>query len=281
MPSLDKLGVTLGDKINGIFIGKGGSGKTIAAMSFPHEPKELTDQQKTINLVKNEQGLWVAEWDWRIKPVLLYYPPEHHKMIDVDMYRAEEYNKFAEKLEKQELKTPYKTIVVDSLTTLGKGIIDYSLSLRPGLIASKERKSFRMKGAIDLPEIEDYGVEAQALGNIMDALKVIPAHTILTAHYIEWSAKNVITGTDEKVTRLLTAGKAIAAAIPTTFDEIWYFTKNSDMSGKTSYICYFRGGPYPDTKTALPLPDKLDWTGKNFFEEIDRILKAKGIELSS
>lgn len=276
MPALGSYNI--GDKLNVVMIGRPGSGKTIALASFPCTPKENS---------KIPFGHWNAQWDWRERPLLTYYGGDNAIVkgtsvmsgMDVVRYASNEYNAFAEKLEKQEVNTPYKTISVDSLTALSRAIVDYSISMRPSEKAANPQRKFRAKGQIDLPEIEDYGVESQALGNIADFLKVLPCHTILTAHYLEWSSKNVVTGTEEKVSRLITAGKGIAAALPGNFDEVWYFERKTDMSGKQFYWCHFRGG-YPDTKTALPLPDKIDWTGKNFFEELKKLLAAKGIKLA-
>ena len=263
MPTLDSL--IMGDKITLLAVGAPSTGKTVSLADWPR-PIQLHD------------------FDFRLRPLLQVVPAEIRKEIEYHSYGPTDFQKFYDNMNKLELRCPFKTVVVDSLTTASSAIVGYSMSMRKGEVAaSKGRKEYKSKGVIQIPEIEDYGAEGQALTDLIDFGRIIPAHFILTAHMITLDCKN-LQGETWIEYSVLTAGRKIAAKIPALFDEVWWFEKTRDMSGKESYTVHFRGKGEGGllSKTALPLPQRLTWTDKpGIFLQVQALLKEKGAAIKS
>ena len=183
----------------GMFIGDPGTGKTIQACSFPGP-------------------LYVFDCDNRMRPVLNF----HGSRTDItfDTYHRD-YPKFARQLEYIYDKNPYKTVVVDSLTVLSDMII--LQSIRSAGIGDDKDRVGKSIGGVKVPSIEDFNMESGALTQVMDALRGLRCHVILTAHLVSTYEKDLKTKKVSENRSLLTAGKKIAAKLPTFFDEIYGF----------------------------------------------------------
>lgn len=258
MPMLAEQKTDQPRKIKALWVGKPGRGKTMGILDFP-------------------KPMLIQDFDFRLEPLIVHATKEQLAGIEYDSYTGDDYGKFMDKMNRLETKCPYKTIFTDSLTTMADSITAYSMSLRPSeRAANPQRKAFRSKGKIELLEIEDYGVEAQALTDFIDYAKILPCHFILSAHYLEWAAKNIITGSEEKVTRLLTAGKGIAAKIPALFNEVWFFDVKKHPQ-QAIFVIKTAGLGDVETKTALKLPTELEWTNKSLWKVVKEAAGKNGI----
>lgn len=218
----------------GLFIGDPGTGKTIQACSFP--------------------GVYVFDCDCRMRPVVTFH--RGRKDIEFDTYYRD-YPKLASQLEKLLNYCPYDTVIMDSLTMLADMIILQSIR-SAGKGEDKDRVGKKI-GGVMVPSIEDFNMESGALTQVLDALRGIHANVILTAHVITTSETDLKTKKVKENRTLLTAGKKIAAKIPTAFDEIYsFYSQGSISGGKREYFCATYNTGLDMGKTAHPMPDTVD-----------------------
>lgn len=179
-------------------IGKPGSGKSIAAASFP-EP------------------VYIFDLESRIDPVIMFFGKRD---ITYDTYYIGDFEKFCRKLESFQLNCPYKTIIIDGLTPLADMLLQYGITLRG---KSGGDKKFT-KGTIELNDISDYNVETRGLIQIINILRELKSiNRILITHLLESSAYDLITKKDVVTQTVMTGGKKVAAKVPNYFNEVWNF----------------------------------------------------------
>ena len=255
MPKISDL--KIGGKLFQLFIGRPGSGKTIAAASYP-------------------PPIYFFDLDKRIDSLAAMFPGRAD--IEYDQYGPEEYDKLWNKiLQIKAGNSPFKTYVLDSLTSLARMGINYSLSLRG--------RAGMTRGVIQMIEVEDYGGETRVLSSMMDAFRGsnFKSNFILTAHLVETNSK-VLNKPDTIQQRLLTGGKTIAAEIPGYFNEIYMFNKEMGFDSKAKYVMRTNDNAAGiDTKTALPIPSEIDFTMKpgeaGLFQKIQEACLKNGGEI--
>ena len=246
-----------GGKLFQLFIGAPGSGKTVAAASYP-------------------PPIYFFDLDKRIDSLATMFPGRTD--IEYDPYGPEEFEKFWNKIQQIRAgNSPFKTYVLDSLTSLARMAIGYSVSLRGG--------GGLKKGVIAMTQVDDFNGESRVLSVVMDAFRGanFKSNFILTAHLVETSTKK-LNEDDVIQQRVLTGGKTIAAEIPGYFNEIYYFTKTMGFSNDAEYKMHTmikKAGI--DTKTALPLPAEIVCTMKpgeaGLYQKIQSVCKTKGIDI--
>jgi len=237
-----------------LFKGGPGVGKTRAAGSYPRVYFLSTDRKV---------GVLKATY------------PDSDIEFDIFMNFWDVYKR----LEELEGDCRYQTVVIDTLTSLAQMAIDHSMLFRPEERKdSKGKELGRSKGQLMLPEIEDYGAEARGLQMCIDKLKIINlkwnAYVILIAHILTIEGKDKRGNTVFSST-LWTAGKKIAAAIPGDFDEIYHFEVRPGLTSDqaTSYIAHTHHEGDNFARTTLDIPNQIDFTNKNFFEELQKNVK--------
>lgn len=247
-----------GGKLFTLFIGPPGSGKSVGAGSYP-------------------PPIYVFDLDKRIDAMAGMFPGRDD--IEFDQYGPEEFEKLWNKiLEIRQGNSPFKTYVLDSLTSLARMAINYSIHLR----GSGGLK----KGVIQMTQVDDFNGESRVLSVMMDAFRGanFRSNFILTAHLVETNSKK-LNEPDVIQQRLLTGGKSIAAEIPGYFNEIYLFGKSTGFDGKPEFrISIVEKGAGIDTKSVLPLPSTINFTMSKpgeagLFQKIQAICKEKGIEI--
>lgn len=251
----------MGKNLSVLLIGYPGSGKSIAAASFP-------------------RPIYIFDLDRRIDSLLNYFGDATD--IEHDYYGPEEYLKLDAKIE--QIKTgnaPFKTYIMDSLTTLARMAINYSLTMRGG------GKGSILKGKVQMSTFDDYNVESHVILNMLNTFRTgnFKANFILTGHLLETRTKVPNTTDDIVSQRLLTGGKNIAAEVPVYFNEVYYVDKNNDLlNNKVSYRSITSPMNGINGKSALPIPSVIDFTmtgkdSKGLFQHIQEACKIKGIEI--
>lgn len=221
----------LSNKFMALFIGKPGSGKTLAGASF------------------SEAGaMEFADFDGRMKPVTLHYPKArvHYEKFDVTNLEKFAYNYIPELFKY----CPYKTFQLAGLTSMSTTAISYQMfARRAGNDPLK-----KTKGGLMVPSWDEFNGEAMIIGQVLDALKALPCNVIVEAHPV--SRTDISKG--EKFTSLVAFGPKVESLVPGYFDEIWYFTTEFGIQGELSYVVYTKPSmEYPLAKTSLPLPGKF------------------------
>ena len=261
MPKISDI--KIGGRLFQLSVGYPGTGKTVAAASYP-------------------TPILFLDLDLRLAPLAKMFPGRED--IEYESYGPNDFLRFWNKL--QEIRagnTPHKTYVLDSLTALARMTLNYSVSMRGSSGDEKRKSSFKAKGVIDLLEIEDFGAEGRLLGHVVDSFRATKKNFIMTAHLIHTTEKDIKTKTESDYKSLLTGGKKIAAEIPSYFDEIYYHFIETQMDDSMSYKISTVKRNDVFAKTALPLPPTLDYTMKpgepGLFQKIQAACKANGVEI--
>lgn len=249
-----KLGdATFGSTFMGLFVGRPGSGKSIAAASW-----------------YKEGPVYIFDLDGRYRSLMKMYGWDENakKNIEFDVYPSDDFARVEQKVNSLERSLPYRTIIFDGVTVLGQCLINYSIGLRGVADSGREGKG-RKIGIIEMTAIEDFGVEARGMLQVLDAFKDLAlsgkCNVIFNAHIIQWKEKvGGVEGREEDKYQIVTAGKKVAGAIDGYFDEVYYFKKRTvDPEIPPEFDCFTQGGEAFPGKTALHLPTKITWTMKS------------------
>lgn len=260
MPAFDTTDVALDERFFCVFKGDPGSGKSIAAASYP-------GHKENPNI-----GPYFFDNDGRMKSVINYWRPRGRE------FRGMRPNSFLEtnrKLEEFMFECPYQTLVYDGITTgSDKMLMD--------LLSSRDPKAKKIiRAGIEFYQIEDYGGEYRGLDIIINNLKAISfrhgTNIIVTAHVIKTETTDIIKKTTTESRSLLTAGKKIAAKLPVHFDEAYHFDVQAsmDVTAGPSYTVVTRNTGWDWAKTALPIPLRIDFTNGSLYDIIMGHLKGK------
>lgn len=240
-----------GERMNCLYKGEPGTGKSNAAASFP-EP-------------------YFFDLDGRIRPVALMHPG---KDIIYDSFFGN-FPGMVRKLSELVNYCPYGTVVFDSLTSYSRTVMSHMIKAR--VADASDIKKRLQRGGIDVSQLDDYQGETAAIVQLLDAMRELnkKCHTILIAHCVDVIERNAQTKTTVVNRQLLTGGKKIAAEIPAYFDEAYHFYARPDLSGgNPDYFVSTSAAGIDWAKTALPLPTEITWTKKNFYETLMNHLKG-------
>lgn len=248
----------MGGKIFQLSVGYPGTGKTVAAASYP-------------------PPIYFLDLDLRMAPLAKMFAGRED--IEFDSYGPNDFLKFWEKLNQiRQGNTPHKTYIVDSLTALARMTLNYAVSLRGS------GRDFKKKGVIDLLEIEDFGAEGRLLGTVLDSFRASRKNFIMTAHLIETTEKDIKAKSETVCKSLLTGGKKIAAEIPSYFDEVYYHFVRTSMDGKPEFLISTVKKDDIFAKSALPIPAEINYTMQKandpgLYQRIQEECKKNGIEI--
>lgn len=238
-----------------LFVGENGSGKSIAAASF---------------FKAGPIRIW--DFDGRLKPVKSYFPDAD---INYDTFSSDNFRTgFLNELESITSNCPYKTLVLDSVTTASTLCIVFQLSVKDKLKTTK--------AGLPATSWDEINGETVLFTQMLECLKLIhikhKVNIIWTAHPIPKTTQ--VTDKDGKTesqrsTSLASYGNKIPAIIPGYFDEIYNFQKVK--VGLTSYKHMVNTVPKDELpgKTAFPkkIPVSFDITNQNFYDVFMGFLK--------
>ncbi|KKN65792.1 hypothetical protein LCGC14_0478370 [marine sediment metagenome] len=251
MPSLSE--VPPAGRIKALHVGRSGGGKTVGAASLAQ-------------LAPEGEKIYVFDLDGRIRPIVKMYPQLLDK-IDFDYYKPHDFERLFDKVNWL-LDDPsrYWGVVLDGLTMLADQSITFSMDCTPRSAAMKLGKS-----GLSMPEIQDYKAEQRCISAVLDNLRTFPRHFIMTAHLITITykvkkGKGQNAAEEERVERLVvTQGRKIAPKVPIFFDEVYLFEPSTPgvMGDLPEYYIYTVPNEiYPECRSALSLPGKMDWSMK-------------------
>lgn len=245
MPSLETLKSEGNIKL--LLYGDSGAGKTSFAASTPGGP------------------ILIADFDGKVVSAAEFLRatnPEQLKQVTYENYTggvglklpAEMFNILMGQVAKQ---NPYKTIVLDSLTTFSDESMKYLIKANPGVI-----KRMSTQG-VQIPVLQDYQMARIWFKQVIGALLAMPCNVIVTAHIqIE---KDEATG--QILRTPMMAGK-LSKELPIYFGEVWRAYRDdkgehwAQTQSDSRYTCRSQ-------IPGLPNPVKLDW------EEIQNYLNKK------
>lgn len=239
--------------VSALFIGPTGTGKSIAARSFPGPVYNLN--------FDNRMGS-VANY-YRARPHLL---DSSHEQDDFDFFT--DFDSLADKMQELERNCyPFKTIIFDPVTKLSDLFMSYQIKLRKNSGTDKSRKI----GRIAMAQIEDYGGETRGFADLLDALDIIKnnqgINIVVIAHLVTIQYKT-LKGEEKTEKLILTAGRKVAGTIPIRFDEVYNFYVESGF-GATAYKVKTYNDSDVFARTSFAgMPGEIDWTNNNFYNLI-------------
>lgn len=240
MPELSS--VTFEDYyFKGLFVGKNGGGKTLAASSFPKPMK-------------------IYDFDGRMAPLISLLSPAQKEGISFTTVGVSGVNDFCREFMDFQSYNPYSTIVLDSLTSLSFTLMNYYLSLK----GKGNKKEGKLVGQTQVPTWDEINGETALTSQILDVAKVLKCHVIMTAHPV---TKTVITGPGQsrKGSELVAFGNKLPSMVPNYFNEIYQFFIESGSDDNNNdiprHIIYTRPNSEEEMmKTALSIPRRIDIT---------------------
>jgi hypothetical protein len=240
-----------------LFKGEPGTRKSTCALSYPKP-------QFWFSIDRKMNSLLLPAKAWGVDP----------KDIDYQDFGKENnsYTGLILKLESMQMGSKFKTIVIDSVTTVANIISRQTQKLKEGTTGkSGEEKGARIAG-IPVNSIEDYKAEASAFVELLSLCKNIwerdGVNIILIAHVVgERATKDAATTHQSRV--IVTGGKIVASMIPIPCTEIYHFNvkPNPDADRPPGYGLYtvHSGGDY--ARTSLPLPPYVQFDDKELYKE--------------
>jgi hypothetical protein len=223
--------------------GEPGTRKSTEALSFP-TPQFWLSWDRKMN------ALMIPMKNWDINPK------------DVQYEDYDDWDKPRRKLEQLQTDCPFKTIIVDSVTSMADCTLRQTQQRKQGQTRKSGATAGKNIGGIPVMEIEDYNAEASAISEMIALLKDIHRYhrvnVILIAHVIQADYKSV-TGETHTSRTIVTAAKKIAAKIPAYCGEVYHFNIEQGMEigggGKYGLLTEHTGDDF--ARTALPLPKKI------------------------
>lgn len=228
-----------------LFKGEPGMRKSTQALTYP-KPQYWGSWDKKMN------GLIIPMQKWKVNP----------KEITFDDFSN--WSAGRKQLENFVLNCPYKTVIIDSITTLADAVLRETRGLKGD--------GGKKIGNQSVDSIEEYNAEAAALTELFGLLKDIRSNhkidIIVIGHVIRTENKD-LTGKTTVSRVLVTAGKKPAAKIPAICDEIYQFDmiKNPIVGEEGKYVVYTRGNEEDYARTTLPLEGKLEVGNDQLYEK--------------
>ena len=250
MPTLDQVKL---EAIFALFKGEPGTRKSTAALSFPTPQYWISTDKKMESLILPGKA-WGVDF----------------KQIDYDDFS--DWDSPRRKLEQLQLNCRYKTIVIDSITSIGDAINRQVMRIKSGTTTKEGGEKGMRVGGIPVNTIEDYKAEASAFSEMIAIQKDIYAryntNIILIGHVVgERQAKE--TGQITHAARIIiTGGKAISGKIAAYSSEIYHFNiKGSiDVSKPPEYGLFTVHTGDDFARTALPLPTEIIFGDKPLYD---------------
>lgn len=260
--------IILGGRFMGLFVGPNGTGKTIAAASWPGPTL-------------------ILDFDGRVAPVRYFYPNRkdiEYWTIGLDGDTRPDvmgFTDFCKKMEQLQDNCPYETVIFDSYTAYSATAVMYQM----GMHADDVKKT---KGGLPIPDWDEYKGETGVMLQILEIAKILPCNFIATAHPVskakvtkQGGSVNEVLASMVRGTTFATYGWKTDSFLPNYFNEIYYFwTDVSRQLGQTidRKVQTVSAGEIT-AKRALPLPDVMDTTDKPLFNVIQAHLKAYDLKL--
>jgi hypothetical protein len=229
-----------------LFIGRSGSGKSEAGTSFPGPIYWMCTDDR-LGALQGKSG------------------------IDIDIFNAKDgFTKVEVALENNILRKPpnqleYKTVVLATVTSISRKLMYDSLDF----IGTKDSGGDSGKGAQKIGNLTIGGlrnylyVQTAWQQIIYNGLMLCPTNVIVEAH--------LVNNYDDKLNvigeRVLASDK-LSEEIPSCFDEVWEFKSEPSIDVKKGANYYVRFHSPIARSSLVPEVGKIDWTGKNFYNDI-------------
>ena len=236
-----------------MFKGEPGLRKSTQALSFP-------GPQYWFSWDRKMSGIMLPMKKWGIDP----------KTINYDDY--DDWNAGKKKLESLQVNCPYKTIIVDSLTSMADMTLRQTMKVKYGVTKQSGGAAGKLVAGIAVNEIEDYNAESSAIQELIALTKDIhnyhKVNVILIAHVVKAEYRDTTKKTTHISRQIVTAGKNVAAKIPAYCGEVYHFNIKQGFvegsGGDYSLLTTHTGDDF--ARTALELDKEIVFGDKPIYE---------------
>lgn len=249
--SLETLQV---EAIYAMFKGEPGTRKSTAALSFP-------TPQYWFDLDQKMQSVLIPAKKWGMDM----------KQIHYDSFNK--WNDVQQKLEALQMNCPYKTIVIDSITSEGDLINRSTRGLKSGSTTKEGGEKGMRIGGISVNTLEDYKAEASAFDTTIALTKDIftfhKCNVILIAHVIGERGQKDAGSITHFARIIITGGKTISGKIPAYCPEVYHFNvePSIDATKPPDYGLYTIHTGDDFARTSLPLPNKIIFNDEKLYDK--------------
>jgi hypothetical protein len=261
MPTLSDVKL---EALFSMFKGEPGTRKSTCALSYPTPHFWISTDQKMEALV-----LPAKRWGVSFKDI------QFEDYTDWDKPRAQ--------LEKMQVNCPYKTIIVDSVTSIGDAMT------RQVRKAKGQDNTGKKIGNIPVSGFEEFNAESAAFQEMIALLKDIHkfhnVHVILIAHILGARKDNDANKLTHHSRIIVTGAEKISAKIAAYMTEVYHFNIvpnfEADKEGQYGLMTVHTGNDY--ARTSLPLPQQIMFNNEPLYDKyilpaIDRLKAEKPIE---
>lgn len=252
------------DSLYCLFKGEWGTRKSTQALSFPTPQYWFSYDQKMESLILPGKA-----WGVDFKKDVIY-----------DDYSN--WDAARKKLENFQVTCPFRTLVIDTITSMGDAINRQTLKTKGATDGAGKRIA-----GIPVNSIEDFNAEASVFQELIaltkDIHKMHKVNVILVAHVIRTDEKSA-SGATHVARTIVTGGKKAAAKIPGYCTEIYHFNIETQLDassgGKYGLITEHAGEDY--ARTSLPLDRRILFGNEPLYEKylkpaIKKLMEQKPI----
>jgi hypothetical protein len=230
-----------------MFKGEPGTRKSTQALSFPGRQFWVSTDRKMESLVLPAKR-------WGIK------------LADIDYEDYTDWDKPKAKLKQFQLNCPYKTIIVDSITSIGDNMTSQVMGLK-----GKEGGG-KTIGNIQVSGLEEYNAESAAFRELIAMLKDIHSYhkvnVILIAHVVGQRKNDDANKLTHHSRVIITGGDKISGKIASYMTEVYHFNVKPGFAetdeGEYSLFTSHTGNDY--ARTSLPLERNIAFNEKPLYE---------------
>lgn len=259
MPTLDSVNI---DVLFTMLKGEPGVRKSTQALSYPLPQYWISTDQKM-------EALALPSKRWGINMKEVHYDD----YTDWDKPRA--------KLEQLQVNCPYKTIIVDSITSMGDATTRQ--------VKKSKDKTGKTIGNIPVSGFEEFNAESSAFQEMIALLKDIhkfhKVHVILIAHVIGQRKDNDANKLTHHSRVIVTGAEKISAKLASYMTEVYHFNIEAEFDtekeGKYGLLTVHTGNDY--ARTSLPLSRKIIFNNEPLYEgwikpAIEKLKKEEPIQ---
>jgi hypothetical protein len=230
-----------------MFKGEPGTRKSTCALSYPGD-------QYWISTDKKMEALLLPMKRWGISPTSIYYD----NYTDWSSPRA--------KLEQLQVNCRYKTIVVDSITSIGDAMTSQVRKAK-----GSQGKSI---GNISVSGLEEFNAESAAFQEMIALLKDIHGYhkvnVILIAHVLGARKDNDKNKLTHHSRIIVTGAEKISAKIAAYVTEAYHFNVKSAFevdTGEGTFACFTHHTGNDYARTSLPLPREIEFGNQPLYDK--------------
>lgn len=235
------------DSLFSMFKGEPGLRKSTQALSYPKPQYWVSTDQKM-------EALTTPMVKWGINP----------REIEYDDYQ--DWNKPQAKLEGFKVNCKFKTIIVDSITSMGDAMTSQVRKTKKS--TGEGGKSI---GGIAVSGFEEFNAEASAFQEMIAQLKDIhkyhKIHVILIAHVVGQRKDDPNNKSTHHSRIIVTGAEKTSAKLASYMTEVYHFNVKpafeADKEGKYTLLTTHTGNDY--ARTSLPLPQEIEFNDQPIY----------------